>query len=134
MAWIQLVEPDDAEGKLKELYDRAAQAGGGRIGPMIRAGSLNPDALEGRMKMYRGLMYGRTSSLNRDERKRAMVDYALKLTATPGLVVEDDIHALRKAGFDDVDIADINGVCAQFNLLNRISSGLGVEGKHALME
>ena len=73
MAWIQLVEPDDAEGKVKELYDRAAQAGDGNVGPMIRAGSLNPDALEGRMKMHRGLMYGRTSSLSRAEREMIAV-------------------------------------------------------------
>ena len=40
---------------------------------MIRAGSLNPDALEGRMKMHRGLMYGRTSSLSRAEREMIAV-------------------------------------------------------------
>lgn len=73
MAWIELVEPDDAEGKLKELYDRAARAGGGNIGPMIRAGSLNPDALEGRMKVHRALMYGRASALSRAEREMIAV-------------------------------------------------------------
>jgi len=73
MAWIQLVDPNDAEGKLKELYDRAAQTGGGNIGPMIRAGSLNPDALEGRMQIYRALMYGRVSSLSRVEREMIAV-------------------------------------------------------------
>jgi uncharacterized peroxidase-related enzyme len=73
MAWIELVGPEDASGKLKELYDRAAQAGGGRVGPMVRAGSLNPDALEGRMRMHRALMYGRTSSLSRAEREMIAV-------------------------------------------------------------
>ncbi len=72
----------------------------------------------------------RTTSL--DDRKRAMVDHAVKLTETPHAVDEDDIQKLRAAGFDDVDISDINSVCAYFNMLNRISSGLGVEGKHAL--
>ena len=69
MAWIRLVEPDEAEGKLKELYERAAKAGNGRVGPMIRAGSLNPDALEGRSLVHRALMYGRSSSLTRAERE-----------------------------------------------------------------
>jgi len=73
MVWIQLVDPDDAEGKLKELYDRAAKGGDGNVGPMIRAGSLNPDALEGRMKIYRALMYGRVSSLSRAEREMIAV-------------------------------------------------------------
>ena len=61
-----------------------------------------------------------------------MVDYAVKLTETPHAVDEDDLEKLRAAGFADVDISDINGVCAYFNMLNRISSGLGVEGQHAL--
>jgi alkylhydroperoxidase family enzyme len=73
MAWIELVEPDDAEGKLQELYDRAAKATGGRVGPMIRAGSRNPDALDGRMRMNRALMYGRSSSLSRAEREMVAV-------------------------------------------------------------
>jgi len=72
----------------------------------------------------------RTASL--DDRKRAMVNHAVKLTETPHAVDEDDIQELRAAGFTDVDISDINGVCAYFNMLNRISSGLGVEGMHAL--
>ena len=73
MAWIQLIEPDEAVGKVKELYDRAAKAGGGRVGPMVRAGSLNPSALEGRMQLHRALMYGRTSSLSRAEREMIAV-------------------------------------------------------------
>ncbi len=73
MAWIRLVDPDDADGKLKELYDRAAKGGGGHVGPMIRAGSLNPEALEGRMQIYRALMYGRVSSLTRAEREMIAV-------------------------------------------------------------
>jgi uncharacterized peroxidase-related enzyme len=61
-----------------------------------------------------------------------MVDYAVKLTRSPGDVGERDIDELRAAGFDDADVSDINGVCAYFNMLNRIASGLGVEGKHAV--
>ncbi len=72
----------------------------------------------------------RTASL--DDRKRAMVEHVVKLTEAPHSVEEDDIESLRAAGFADVDISDINSVCAYFNMLNRISSGLGVEGKHAL--
>lgn len=73
MAWIELVETDEAEGKLKELYERAAKTRDGKVGPMIRAGSLNPEALEGRMQIYRALMYGRRSSLSRAEREMIAV-------------------------------------------------------------
>lgn len=57
-----------------------------------------------------------------------MADYAWKLTRTPHEIVAGDIEGLREAGFDDPAIAAINGVCAYFNMLNRIASGLGVEG------
>jgi alkylhydroperoxidase family enzyme len=73
MAWIALVPPEEARGKLKELYDKAAAAGNGTVGPMIQAGSLNPDALEGRTLMYRALMFGGASSLSRAEREMLAV-------------------------------------------------------------
>lgn len=73
MAWIGLIEPSEAGGKLKELYDMAAQGSGGIVGPMIRAGSLDPDVLEGRMKTYRALMYGRATSLTRADREMIAV-------------------------------------------------------------
>ncbi len=73
MAWIDLVRPEYARGKLKDLYDKAAAAGNGAVGPMIQAGSLNPDALEGRTLMYRALMFGRVSSLSRAEREMLAV-------------------------------------------------------------
>lgn len=67
-----------------------------------------------------------------DDRRRAMADYAWKLTRAPHEVTEKDIETLRAAGLTDVDISDVNGVCAYFNMLNRIASGLGVEGEPAL--
>ncbi|MFQ5792165.1 MAG: carboxymuconolactone decarboxylase family protein [Acidobacteriota bacterium] len=69
MAWIKLIEPDEAEGKLKNIYEAFAKANRGGVGPMMRAGSLNADALEGRSMMYRALMFGRASSLTRSERE-----------------------------------------------------------------
>jgi len=65
-------------------------------------------------------------------RERAMVDYALKLTKSPGTMQKEDIEKLRAAGLEDADVADVNAICAYFNMLNRISSGLGIEGTPAL--
>ena len=59
-------------------------------------------------------------------RQRAMLDYAVKLTRTPGEMRESDIHALRTQGFTDRDILDINQVTAYFAYVNRIADGLGV--------
>ena len=56
-----------------------------------------------------------------------MLQYAEKLTREPANVTEEDVLSLRKTGFTDRDIFDVNQVVAYFNYVNRIADGLGVE-------
>ena len=56
------------------------------------------------------------------KRERAMLDFAVKLTAEPWLVEETDREALRRAGFSDRDIWDIAAVAGFFNMTNRVAS------------
>ena len=58
---------------------------------------------------------------------RAMLDYAVKLTRTPGEMKVADAVALRAQGFDDRAIHDICAVTAYYAFVNRIADGLGVE-------
>lgn len=58
---------------------------------------------------------------------RAMLDYALKLTHTPGEMTAGDVEGLRAAGFDDRAVHDICAITAYFAFVNRIADGLGVE-------
>ena len=60
------------------------------------------------------------------EGRRAMLMYAVKLTRTPGDMVEADAVALRDAGFSDRDILDIAEVTAYYAYANRIADGLGI--------
>lgn len=60
-------------------------------------------------------------------RERALLAYALKLTATPARMVKADVDALREAGFDDGEILDANQVTAYYAYVNRLVDGLGVE-------
>jgi uncharacterized peroxidase-related enzyme len=55
-------------------------------------------------------------------RHRAMLDFAVKLTAEPWAVEEDDRARLRANGFTDGDIWDISAVAAFFNMSNRVAS------------
>ena len=55
-------------------------------------------------------------------RERAMLDFAVKVTAEPWLVEEDDRARLRRAGFTDRDIWDIAAVAGFFNMTNRVAS------------
>jgi uncharacterized peroxidase-related enzyme len=56
------------------------------------------------------------------KRERAMLDFAVKLTAEPWLVEEDDRARLRQTGFSDRDIWDIAAVAGFFNMTNRVAS------------
>jgi uncharacterized peroxidase-related enzyme len=56
------------------------------------------------------------------ERERAMLDFAVKLTAEPWRVEEVDRAALRRVGFSDRDIWDIAAIAGFFNMTNRVAS------------
>lgn len=56
------------------------------------------------------------------KRQRAMLDFAVKLTAAPWTIEEEDREALRRVGFSDRDIWDIAAVAAFFNMSNRVAS------------
>jgi uncharacterized peroxidase-related enzyme len=60
-------------------------------------------------------------------RTHAILNYAEKLTATPGLVNEYDVQNLRIHNFSDEDILNINLAVSYFNFVSRIANGLGVE-------
>jgi uncharacterized peroxidase-related enzyme len=55
-------------------------------------------------------------------RERAMLDFAVKLTAEPWLIEEEDREALRRLGFTERDIWDIAAVAGFFNMSNRVAS------------
>lgn len=57
-----------------------------------------------------------------EDRTRAMLDFAHKLTEAPESILEDDRAALRRAGFSDRDIWDIASVAAFFNMTNRVAA------------
>jgi len=61
-----------------------------------------------------------------DPRQRAMLDFAVKLTAEPWAVEEADRARLREAGFSDRDIWDIAAVVGFFNMSNRVASATGM--------
>ena len=56
------------------------------------------------------------------DRERAMLDFAVKLTAEPWLMDEADRARLRKVWFSDRDIWDIAAVAGFFNMTNRVAS------------
>ena len=62
-----------------------------------------------------------------DAQTQALLEYAEKLTREPNACGAADIERLRDAGWDDRAIHDAAQICAYFNYINRVATGLGVE-------
>ncbi len=60
-----------------------------------------------------------------DERERAMLDFAVKVTEESHRLAESDLDPLRRAGWSEEAIMDIAQVAAMFNFTNRLASSLG---------
>jgi uncharacterized peroxidase-related enzyme len=67
MAWIKMVEPDQATGELKAEYDRAVRRAG-KVFNILKIQSLNPRSLRASIELYLAAMYG-PSGLSRAERE-----------------------------------------------------------------
>lgn len=66
----------------------------------------------------------RTSELT--PRRRALCDFAMKLTRTPAAMTRGDLDALREHGLGDADLLDAVQVVSYFNYINRVADALGV--------
>jgi uncharacterized peroxidase-related enzyme len=62
-----------------------------------------------------------------DDRTRAMLAFAKKVTIASATVEEADRDALRAQDFTDRDIWDIASVAAFFNMTNRVASATGMK-------
>ena len=67
MPHIRLIEPEDADGLLKDEYDAAVERAG-KVFNIVKAMSPNADVLHRSMELYKGIMFG-PSKLSRQERE-----------------------------------------------------------------
>lgn len=68
MAWIETVDPEQAEGLLRQLY-RAALKRAGRVYNVIRIQSPRPRVLKASTQLYIEIMHGTESGLTRAQRE-----------------------------------------------------------------
>ena len=71
MAWIKIIHEDEADGELKQLYDKLVEPWGG-VDNIMKVHSLNPPSLSGHFELYKTLMRGR-SVLTRVQREMIAV-------------------------------------------------------------
>lgn len=67
MAWVKMIEPEEATGELKAKYDTATRRAG-KVFNILKVQSLNPAALRASMGLYLATMLG-SSGLSRTERE-----------------------------------------------------------------
>ena len=67
MAWIQIIDEDDATGDLKTIYDDITQRRG-KMSNIMRVHSLHPAAMQAHMDLYLKIMFSR-SALRRADRE-----------------------------------------------------------------
>jgi uncharacterized peroxidase-related enzyme len=93
---------------------------------LLKAGSLDDGA-------YISVLDKLSPAAPFTARECAGLDYARKLTLTPGQVSAADIDGLRQAGFNDGEILELNQVAAYFAYANRTVSGLGVNTDNEIL-
>ena len=71
MAWIDIIDEENAEGSLKDQYKELLEPGGG-VDNNLKIHSLNPESLAAHVKLNRTLMYGK-SPLRRTDREMIAV-------------------------------------------------------------
>ncbi|MEX1001635.1 MAG: peroxidase-related enzyme [Crocinitomicaceae bacterium] len=59
MPLIEVIQPEEAEGELKEIYDALIQSRG-KIAEVHKIQSLNPKSIVNHMDLYMTLMYGQS--------------------------------------------------------------------------
>ena len=67
MAYLRLIEVDDATGELRVEYDAALERAG-KVFNIVKAMSLRPAVLSRSIELYREIMFG-PSPLSRQERE-----------------------------------------------------------------
>jgi uncharacterized peroxidase-related enzyme len=101
--------------------NNCAYCGTAHAGTMVARGDLTAEEAAQVFKDWR--------RLDLPKEDRAMLEFAEKLTFEPSRIGEDDVHALRAVGFDDLGIYDIVLVAAYRNFINRVNDGLGVSAE-----
>lgn len=68
MAWIETVDPSEARGLLRRLYDAAFRRAG-KVFNIIRIQSPRPKVLRSSTQLYLEVMHSRDSGLSRAQRE-----------------------------------------------------------------
>lgn len=181
MSWIKIINYENAESRLKKIYDRV-KGPNNNVDNILLIHSLRPHTLIGHMTLYKNVLHNSNNTLPKwyleaigvyvsflnkcgycfdhhyagfkrlydndaesEKFKQAVINdnlegifkdnylagcqYAKELTLNHNDIKNENIDLLRKKGFTDGEILEINQVASYFNYVNRTVVGLGVDTK-----
>jgi len=67
MAWIDVIDEEDADGELADLYERI-RSSRGKVANIMKVHSLHPEAMEKHLEFYLAIMFKR-AGLSREQRE-----------------------------------------------------------------
>ena len=91
------------------------------------AGHIEKLAETGHGELAHAIKADPDGAVTGDGKADAALSYARKLVTDPRHIVEEDVTALRDAGWGDLDILDINNISAYYCYINRVAAGLGLQ-------
>jgi len=68
------------------------------------------------------------SAAGADEKMRAVLEFAKKLTVSPRDISQSDTNAVSAAGWSDQTIEDVICIVSLFSFFNRLTDGMGIKG------
>jgi uncharacterized peroxidase-related enzyme len=115
---------DDLSSREREMISVAVSMANGCLYCLVAHGAALRETSDDKVEADRITLDYRRADLS--GRERAMLDYAVKVTKTPGECDEADIEALRAEGFTDEAIWDIVEVASMYNFTNRLAMATGM--------
>ena len=86
------------------------------------------------MRWNQNALEKRTPHQEFDNKELALLNYAEKLTETPGKMNKQDFQKLKEEGIEDGEILEANQIICYFNYVNRSINGLGVNTEGDIVE
>jgi uncharacterized peroxidase-related enzyme len=102
MVWIEEIPEAEAQGKLREIYERIV-ASRGKVANILRVQSLHPEALDAHLSLYLAIMFS-PSGLPREERE--LIAVVVSAANGCGYCISHHAEALRHYWGDEERVRD----------------------------
>ena len=117
MATVKLIEPEDAEGKVKEIYDDITKTrGGDKVNNIWKALANDPDLLEATWTRIKQVMApGALDSVTKE-----LIYIAVSITNSCEYCIKSHSSAAIKKGASKDMLAELNAVVGMANETNKL--------------